>query len=113
MISIVPLGCKIWAASVAAQFQCRKSWTRLAGSAVKVSASNAEVDLIQLENAPIDALEARAKMEAEAQDRIALAALLLMGDSGLRRAEATSAKRGGLSASRHVAEIFLNWLQRK
>lgn len=41
------------------------------------------------------------------QDRVALAAVLLMGDSGLRRAEAAGARRHNLKPSRHAAGVWM------
>ncbi|QJE03703.1 tyrosine-type recombinase/integrase (plasmid) [Massilia forsythiae] len=41
------------------------------------------------------------------QDRVALASILLMGDSGLRRAEAAGARRHNLKPSRHAAGVWM------
>lgn len=57
--------------------------------------------------AVIVALERRAQMAGAAQDRVALAALLLMGDSGLRRAETASAMRARLSPSRDAPGVWM------
>lgn len=84
-------------------------------AAVKDPVTDIEADPMRIDKALspeawealIDALERRAQVETGAQERVALAALLLMGDSGLRRAEAAFAKRGRLSASRHVAGVWM------
>jgi integrase len=55
----------------------------------------------------IKVLTERAALPENQQDRVALAAILLMGDSGLRRAEAASARRGKLKKSRHGATIWM------
>jgi site-specific recombinase XerD len=41
------------------------------------------------------------------QDRVALAAILLMGDSGLRRAEVAGARRHNLKPSRHASAVWM------
>lgn len=83
--------------------------------AVKDPAVDIDVDPIRVDKAlspeaweaVIVALERRSQMANGAQDRIALAALLLMGDSGLRRAETALAKRAGLSPSREVPGVWM------
>ena len=55
----------------------------------------------------IVALERRAEQADGGRDRIALAMLLLMGDSGLRRAEVVSARRSALAPSRHVSAVWM------
>lgn len=55
----------------------------------------------------IDVLTERSSMPENQQDRVALAAILLMGDSGLRRAEAASARRGALKKSRHGTTVWM------
>lgn len=57
--------------------------------------------------AVIVALERRMQMAGAVQDRVALAALLLMGDSGLRRAETASAMRARLSPSRDAPGVWM------
>ena len=54
----------------------------------------------------IGVLADRAAVPENQQDRVALAAILLMGDSGLRRAEAASARRGTLIKSRHGTTVW-------
>jgi integrase len=46
-------------------------------------------------------------VEAQTQDRVALATLLLTGDSGLRRSEVAAARRDQLEKSRHRADVWL------
>ena len=55
----------------------------------------------------IGVLENRAAAPENQQDRVALAAILLMGDSGLRRAEAASARREKLKKSRHGKTVWM------
>lgn len=55
----------------------------------------------------IATLEQRTQRADGGQDRIALAMLLLMGDSGLRRAETVSARRSALLPSRHVPGVWM------
>lgn len=55
----------------------------------------------------IDHLHSRAQKPENSQDRIALAALLLMGDSGLRRHEAAKAKRSKLKLHDEENMIFV------
>ena len=55
----------------------------------------------------ISVLTDRTAMPENQQDRVALAAILLMGDSGLRRAEAASARRGTLKKSRHGTTVWM------
>jgi site-specific recombinase XerD len=52
-------------------------------------------------------LAERAAIPENQQDRVALAAILLMGDSGLRRAEAASARRSMLKKSRHGTTVWM------
>lgn len=83
--------------------------------AVKDPVVDIEIDPIQVDKAlsveaweaVIAALQRRAQVQSQAQDRIALATLLLLGDSGLRRAEAASARRDALKPSRHTAGVWL------
>lgn len=83
--------------------------------AVRDPAVDIEVDPIRVDKAlspeaweaVIVALERRGQMAAGAQDRVALAALLLMGDSGLRRAETASAARVALSPSRDAPGVWI------
>jgi integrase len=55
----------------------------------------------------IGVLEQRAAAPENQQDRVALAAILLMGDSGLRRAEAAGARREKLKKSRHGKTVWM------
>lgn len=54
----------------------------------------------------INRLEASSKDRTHVQDRIALTMMLLLGDSGIRRAEAAGAQRSALSRSRWSADVF-------
>jgi len=84
-------------------------------AAVKDPAVVTDVDRLQVHKALapetwellIDRLQLRAQVRAQAQDRVALATLLLLGDSGLRRAEAASARRDQLAPSRQVPGVWL------
>lgn len=83
--------------------------------AVKDPVVDIEVDPIRVDKAlspeaweaVIETLERRAQVADAVQDRVALATLLLMGDSGLRRAETASASRGGLSPSRDAPGVWM------
>jgi site-specific recombinase XerD len=55
----------------------------------------------------IGVLTEKAAIPKNQQDRVALGAILLMGDSGLRRAEAASARRGSLKKSRHGTTVWM------
>ncbi len=74
-------------------------------SAVRAPSVTQEINPMRIERAlsedlyerVIDHLETKAQITKNSQDRIALAATLLMGDSGLRRDEAASAKRNKLA----------------
>lgn len=74
-------------------------------SAVKAPSVTQEINPMRVERAlsedlyerVIDHLNAKAQIARNSQDRIALAATLLMGDSGLRRDEAASAMRNKLA----------------
>jgi len=90
----------------------------LAGSpwaAVKDPTVVEQVDKIDVERAlpkdlwdkVIGVLVERAAVPENQQDRVALAAILLMGDSGLRRAEAASARRSMLKKSRHGRTVWM------
>lgn len=54
----------------------------------------------------IDRLETSSDDTAHVQDRIALAMMLLLGDSGIRRAEAAGAQRSALFRSKWSADVF-------
>lgn len=55
----------------------------------------------------ISVLSERAADPENYQDRVALAAILLMGDSGLRREEAARAQRKTLKKSRHGTSVWM------
>ena len=52
-------------------------------------------------------LQQLGKVERNRQDRVALGALLLMGDSGARRSEAAAARRKRLAPSRNTPDVWL------
>lgn len=58
-------------------------------------------------NAVVGTLTRRGQIERNAQDRVALAAILLMGDSGLRREEAARAMRLALRPSQHARGVWM------
>ena len=55
----------------------------------------------------VELLGQRAASAQNHQDRVALAAILLMGDSGLRRAEVANARRPNMKPSRHAAGVWM------
>lgn len=55
----------------------------------------------------VEILSNIADLPENQQDRIALAAILLMGDSGLRRAEVAGARRRNMSVSRHASGVWM------
>lgn len=55
----------------------------------------------------VDVLTEMAGAAENHQDRVALAAILLMGDSGLRRAEVASARRHNMKPSRHASGVWM------
>jgi site-specific recombinase XerD len=84
-------------------------------TAVKDPVVVREVDEIQVDralspeawSAVVDTLTRRGQVEQNVQDRVALAAILLMGDSGLRREEAARAKRQALRPSQHARGVWM------
>jgi len=58
-------------------------------------------------DAVVDVLTQRTAAAENHQDRVALAAILLMGDSGLRRAEVAGARRHNMKPSRHAAGVWM------
>lgn len=54
----------------------------------------------------VEILQRRGEVEQNGQDRVALAAVLLMGDSGLRRAEVASALRVNFAPSPYAAQVW-------
>lgn len=63
--------------------------------------------LVMRNDLPVLDAERRVQQADGGRDRISLAMLLLMGDSGLRRAETVSASRNALTPSRHVPGIWM------
>lgn len=58
-------------------------------------------------NMVVDVLKQRAAASDNHQDRVALAAILLMGDSGLRRAEVAGTRRHNMKPSRHASGVWM------
>lgn len=58
-------------------------------------------------DAVVDVLTQRGAAMENHQDRVALAAILLMGDSGLRRAEVASTRKPDMKPSRHVSGVWM------
>jgi integrase len=58
-------------------------------------------------NTVVDVLTERASAPENWQDRVALSAILLMGDSGLRRSEVAGARRHNMKPSRHVDGVWM------
>lgn len=58
-------------------------------------------------DAVVATLAHRAQVRQNSQDRVALAAILLMGDSGLRREEAAKAMRMALKPSAHARGVWM------
>jgi integrase len=58
-------------------------------------------------DAVIDVLTLLGEAAENHQDRVALVAILLMGDSGLRRAEVAGARRHNMKPSRHATGVWL------
>jgi len=54
----------------------------------------------------VEILQRRSEVEQNGQDRVALVAILLMGDSGLRRAEVVSALRGNFAPSPYAMQVW-------
>lgn len=54
----------------------------------------------------VEILQGRGEVSQNRQDRVALAAILLMGDSGLRRAEVVSALRASFAPSPYAPEVW-------
>lgn len=84
-------------------------------TAVKDPVVVQELDAIQVDralslegwSAVVETLTRRGQVEQNAQDRVALAAILLMGDSGLRREEAARAMRLALRPSQHASGVWM------
>lgn len=55
----------------------------------------------------LDVLRQRSEAQENVQDRVARAAILLMGDSGLRRAEAAGARRHNIKPSKHASGVWM------
>lgn len=54
----------------------------------------------------VEILQRRGEVEQNGQDRVALAAILLMGDSGMRRAEVVSALRASFAPSPYAVQVW-------
>lgn len=85
-------------------------WTAVKDPVVTVQAEDMQVDRALSRNAwdtVVEVLTVRGAEPDNQQDRVALAAILLMGDSGLRRAEAAGARQDKLKASRHASGVWM------
>jgi site-specific recombinase XerC len=85
-------------------------WTAAKDPVVIGQAEHMQVDRALSRNAwdtVVEVLTPRAAEPHNQQDRVALAAILLMGDSVLRRAEAASARQDKLKASRHASGVWI------
>lgn len=84
-------------------------------TAVKDPVVVQEIDAIQVDralslegwSAVVETLTRRGQVDRNVQDRVALAAILLMGDSGLRREEAARAMRLALRPSQHARGVWM------
>ncbi|NHZ99079.1 phage integrase family protein [Massilia sp. CCM 8734] len=85
-------------------------WTVVKDPIVVQEVDNIQVDrALSLEgwSAVVDTLTRRGQVDRNVQDRVALAAILLMGDSGLRREEAARAMRLALRPSQHARGVWI------
>jgi integrase len=85
-------------------------WTAVKDPVVVRQAEEMKIDRALTKDAWTTVLEVvgqRAAVEENVRDRIALAAILLMGDSGLRRAEVAGARRHNLKPSRHASGVWM------
>jgi site-specific recombinase XerD len=85
-------------------------WAAVKDPAVVEQLEKMDIDRalpVDLWDKVIGVLEQRAVVPQNQQDRVALAAILLMGDSGLRRAEAAGARREKLKKSRHGKTVWM------
>ena len=85
-------------------------WTAVKDPVVVQEADVMRIDRALTQNAwdgVVDALETRANAPENAQDRVALAAMLLMGDSGLRRSEVAGAQRSKLRPTRYATGVWM------
>lgn len=85
-------------------------WTAVKDPVVVVAAETMQIDRALTRDAwrtVVDVLAQLSGADDNFQDRVALASVLLLGDSGLRRSEAASARRDKLSPSRHAAGVWM------
>lgn len=85
-------------------------WTAVKDPIVVERAEEMQIDRALSTNAwdtVVNVLSERGLAADNRQDRVALAAILLMGDSGLRRAEVAGARRHNLKPSRHAAGVWM------
>lgn len=85
-------------------------WAAVKDPNVEEKAEDMDIDRAlpkDLWDSVIRVLSERAALPENQQDRVALAAILLMGDSGLRRAEAAGATRDRLVKSRHGVTVWM------
>jgi site-specific recombinase XerC len=85
-------------------------WTAVKDPVVIEQADGMQIDRALSTNAwdtVVSVLSERGLVPENRQDRVALAGILLMGDSGLRRAEVASARRHNLKPSRSAARVWM------
>lgn len=85
-------------------------WTAVKDPIVVQEVNDIQVDrALSLEgwSAVVGTLTRRGQVDGNVQDRVALAAILLMGDSGLRREEAARAMRLALRPSQHARGVWM------
>jgi integrase len=85
-------------------------WAAVKDPVVVQEADAMQIDRALTQNAwdaVVNALEVRCQESNNVQDRVALAAILLMGDSGLRRSEAAGAQRSKLKPTRYASGVWM------
>lgn len=85
-------------------------WTAVKDPIVVVAAEAMQIDRALTRDAwrtVIEMLNQLSDVDDHVQDRIAVATILLLGDSGLRRSEAAAARRDKLSPSRHANGVWM------
>jgi integrase len=85
-------------------------WVAIKDPVVVRHADEMQIDRALTEDAwttVVDVLRLRGDVLDNHQDRAALAAVLLMGDSGLRRTEAASATRDNVRPGKHAAGVWM------
>lgn len=85
-------------------------WTAVKDPVVTEQVDDMQIDRALSTNAwdtVVNVLAERGLTAENRQDRVALAGILLMGDSGLRRAEVAGARRHNLKPSRHASGVWM------